>query len=41
MMQNNMLDYFRASASKVADKRGNEVLTNNIHNEISDVFFQQ
>ena len=34
----NMPDYFRSTANKAADKRANEVLTNNIHNEFSDVF---
>ena len=34
----NMPNYFRSDANKVADKIANEISTNKIHNEKSDVF---
>ena len=33
-----MLNYFRSSINRAADKRAGQVLTNKIHNEFSDVF---
>ena len=34
----NMPDYFRASTNRTACKKASEILTNEIHNEFSDVF---